>query len=103
MTTRTITARAYGLLCFEPRFTKGGKLFLDVLAIDRVSYVPEPYELRTAITRYPMSYAVDGGTRSCPPPDAGYYDAGVPDPDAGTDGGVDAGFFYVPGCQFTNQ
>jgi len=79
----TITARAYGCYCFEPRFVKGGKFFLTVGAVDRDSYQSANYSVRTAFTSYPQSYPVDGGTMSCPAPTVD---------DAGT---------AVPGCQFT--
>ena len=79
----TITARAYGCYCFEPRFVKGGKFFLTVGAVDRDSYQSANYSVRTAFTSYPQSYPVDGGTMSCP--------AATVD-DAGT---------AVPGCRFT--
>lgn len=91
-----VTARAFGCFCFEPRFMSGGKFFLNVMADDRSRYDPVQYRIRTALTSYPRSYAQggDGGTRLCPPPDAGVA------ADGGTDGGVeDAGF--IPGCQFT--
>lgn len=79
----TVTARAYGCYCFEPRFVKGGKFFLTVGALDRTSYQSANYSVRTAFTSYPQSYGVDGGTMSCPGPSVD---------DAGT---------AVPGCGFT--
>jgi hypothetical protein len=79
---QTVTARAYGCFCFEPRFVRGGKFFVNVSAVDRNTYVPASYQVFTAFTSYPQSYlGSDGGSVSCPP---------VP-----TDGG--------PGCRFTNQ
>lgn len=80
----TITARAYGCYCFEPRFVKGGKFFLTVGALDRNSYETAQYTVRTAFTSYPKSFAVDGGTQSCPAP--------VQDADSGV---------WAPGCAFT--
>ena len=88
----TVTARAYGCFCFEPRLVRGGKLYVNVTGVDRSRYDEVPYAVRMAMTGYPKSYGVDGGTRSCPPPPA---DGGV-----SADGGVaDAG----PGCHFTGQ
>src|SRR5215471_1949764 len=78
---QTVTARAYGCFCFEPRFVRGGKFFLNVSAVDRNTYVPASYQVLTALTSYPQMYSTASGPVSCPP---------VP-----TDGG--------PGCRFTNQ
>lgn len=96
----TVTARAYGCFCFEPRFIQGGKLFLRVGGVDRNSWDETTYTVKTAFTSYPKSFAAqaDGGTRSCPAPVP--VDAGTPD--GGTDGGVmDAGSGYTGGCDFT--
>lgn len=101
----TVLARAFGCFCFEPRFRRGGKFFLNIMADDRASYAPVSYQVKTALTSYPKSYAglSDGGAKSCPapmrpaPPDGG-ADGGT---DAGTGGPVDAG--YLPGCFFTNE
>jgi hypothetical protein len=78
---QTVTARAYGCFCFEPRFVRGGKFFVNVSAVDRNTYVPASYQVLTAFTSYPQMYSTAAGPVSCPP---------IP-----TDGG--------PGCQFTNQ
>src|SRR5262249_7305784 len=78
---QTVTARAYGCFCFEPRFVRGGKFFVNVSAVDRNTYVPASYQVLTAFTSYPQMYSTASGPVSCPP---------VP-----TDGG--------PGCRFTNQ
>jgi hypothetical protein len=84
---QTVLARAYGCFCFEPRFVRGGKFFMNVSAVDRNSYLPARYQVLTAFTSYPQSYPVDGGSISCPP--------------TFPDGGVDGG--WGPGCQFTRQ
>jgi hypothetical protein len=118
----SVTARAYGCFCFEPRFVQGGTFFLKVGAVDRNAYDVASYQVRTAFTAYPKSFAVgnDGGMMSCPvvtdagTPDAGAPDGGDPDggtdggdPDGGTDGGPppDAGPPPPPpargGCEFT--
>lgn len=91
----TVTARAYGCYCFEPRYTKGGKLFVNVTAVDRSRYDEVPYAVRMAITSYPKAYPLpnDAGTKLCPPPTL---------PDAGSDGGTSDGG-YLPGCRFTQQ
>lgn len=81
----TTTAAAYGCFCFEPRFVRGGKLYVEVSAHDRVAHQPVGYTLRTALTSYPQSYPVEGGSMSCPPP---------------LDGGVDGG--PSGGCRFTD-
>ncbi len=85
---QTVLARAYGCFCFEPRFVRGGKFFVNVSAVDRNSYVPAQYHVLTAFTDYPQSYPDGGGGMvSCPVPTA--------------DGGVDGG--WGGGCQFTRQ
>lgn len=77
----TTTARDYGCFCFEPKFVRGGKFFVKVSASDRNTWTRTQYRLTTNINTYPQSYAVDGGTATCPavPPDGG------------------------PGCMFTRQ
>lgn len=81
-----VTARAYGCFCIERGSMQAGKFFLRVVGVDRSSFAPITYRVRTALTDYPKSYAGTGteGTLSCPPPvltDAGsgqpqYYDGG---------------------------
>jgi hypothetical protein len=81
--TETVTARAQGCFCLEPRFIRGGKLYVNVTAADRQRYEDVSYSVRMALTSYPRSYpAADGLLRSCPAP--------APAPDGG----------YLPGCQF---
>lgn len=81
----TVTARAYGCFCVERGSMQAGRFYLRVVGIDRNSYAPIAYRIRTALTDYPKTYAGTGteGTLSCPPPvlaDAGngstYYDGG---------------------------
>ncbi|MHB8875318.1 MAG: cell-cell cohesion protein MtsF, partial [Myxococcaceae bacterium] len=80
----TVTARAFGCFCIEPRFMRGGKLSVKVEAVDRTDFTPLRYTVRTALTAYPQSYGLAaGGTKSCPAP--------VLVSDGGTGGG----------CQFT--
>jgi hypothetical protein len=80
----TVTARAYGCFCFEPRFVAAGKFYMRVVGTDRESYAPTQYRVRTAYTAYPQGYVgADGGFQSCPPPVQN---------DAGT---------WLPGCNFT--
>ncbi|EPX61502.1 putative lipoprotein [Cystobacter fuscus DSM 2262] len=81
--TETVTARAQGCFCLEPRFIRGGKLYVNVTAADRRRYEDVSYSVRMALTSYPQSYlAADGILRSCPAP--------APAPEGG----------YQPGCQF---
>lgn len=80
----TVTARAYGCFCFEPRFVQGGKFYVNVSAVDRNNYIQAPYLISTAFTSYPKTYPVDGGNQSCPAPV------------------LDAGTWY-PGCQFAHE
>jgi len=74
----TVTALAYGCFCFEPRFVKGGKFFVNVTGVDRDRYDDVNYSVRMALTQYPQSYLTpnDGGVKSCPPPVAGGADGG---------------------------
>lgn len=81
----TVTAQANGCFCIEPRFMLGGKMFINVVGIDRQTYDVVPYTIHTAITSYPQAFG-DGGT--CPAPTG--VDAGAPDA-----GG------YAPGCRLT--
>ncbi len=78
----TVTAEPAGCFCFEPRFVRGQRFFVKVGAVDRDSYEPLQYTLRTAYTDYPKSFTLDGGARSCPAP--------VPD-----------GGGFAAGCRFT--
>jgi hypothetical protein len=64
---QTVTARAYGCFCFEPRFVRGGKFFVNVGAVDRNTYTPAAYQVLTAFTSYPQSYQGASGMVSCPP------------------------------------
>ena len=57
-----VTALAWGCFCFENRFVQAGKFFLTVTGVDRTSYAPAPYHVRTAYTAYPKPY--NGGM--CP-------------------------------------
>jgi hypothetical protein len=57
-----VTALAWGCFCFENRFVQAGKFFLTVTGVDRTSYAPAPYHVRTAYTGYPKPY--NGGM--CP-------------------------------------
>ena len=59
-----VTALAWGCFCFEDRFVQAGKFFLTVTGVDRTSYAPAPYRVRTAYTDYPKPY--NGGM--CPVP-----------------------------------
>lgn len=59
-----VTALAWGCFCFESRFVQAGKFFLTVTGVDRTSYAPAPYHVRTAYTGYPKPY--NGGM--CPVP-----------------------------------
>jgi len=98
----TVTARAYGCFCFEPRFIQGGRYYLKVGALDRNSWDLAAYTVRTAFTAYPKSFPVnlpDGGIRACP----AVNDAGTPDAGTLPDGGpADAGPAGPRGgCEFT--
>ncbi len=95
-TEETVTARAFGCFCIEPRFRRGGRFYLDVIADDRSSYAPVQYTLKTAYTSYPRSFdggLSDGGAALCPAPTQ--IDAGTPD------GGPVPPPTYAPGCRFT--
>lgn len=59
-----VTALAWGCFCFEDRFVQAGKFFLTVTGVDRTSYAPARYHVRTAFTDYPKPY--NGGM--CPTP-----------------------------------
>ncbi|MBI3184055.1 MAG: cell-cell cohesion protein MtsF [Myxococcales bacterium] len=63
-TRTTVTALAWGCFCFERRFVKGGRFYINVVAVDRSSYADMPYRIRTAFTSYPKPY--NGGI--CPAP-----------------------------------
>jgi len=81
----TTIARNYGCFCFEPRFIRGGKFFINVSASDRNTWTRTPYTLSTSLNTYPQSYTgADGGMVQCPPP---VFDGGS----------------WGPGCQFTRQ
>jgi len=59
-----VTALAWGCFCIESRFMPAGKFFLTVTGVDRTSYAPAPYHVRTAYSGYPKPY--NGGM--CPTP-----------------------------------
>ncbi len=88
-TSTKVTVRPYACSCLEPRFLRGGSLKVAVSGVDRTDYGQADYTLRTAHSGYPKTYPVDGGTASCPRPDAG------------TD--ADGGTVYTPGCFFSRQ
>lgn len=89
------TVLPYACSCLEPRFVRGGTLRVDVSATERESYARLNYSVRTAYTDYPKTYAVDGGTGTCPAP---RQDGGTPLPDGGT-----TPITWTGGCQFTLQ
>ncbi|XXF79365.1 cell-cell cohesion protein MtsF [Myxococcaceae bacterium GXIMD 01537] len=87
----TVTVLPYACSCLEPRFVKGGKLWVAVTAAERTGYEPVRYTLRTAFTDYPQRYSTDGGAQvECPRPDGGTVE-----PDGGTS--------PVRGCFYTRQ
>jgi hypothetical protein len=88
-TSTKVTVRPYACSCLEPRFLRGGSLKVAVSGVDRTDYGQADYTLRTAHSGYPKTYPVDGGTASCPRPDAG------------TD--ADGETVYTPGCFFSRQ
>ena len=52
--------------CLEPRFVRGGTLTVRVSAIDRLSYAPARYTLRTAYAPWPSSFTAGGAPHACP-------------------------------------
>ena len=65
----TVTLLPFGCGCLEPRFVRGGTMFVTVSAAERMSYAPVPYTLRMAYSAYPKSYLGPGDvSRSCPAP-----------------------------------
>lgn len=84
-----VTVQPYACSCLEPRFVRGGTLQVRVRAEARDDWAPVRYTVRLAQTAYPRTYAVDGGTASCP----------APEPLALADGGT----AYAPGCRFAGQ
>ena len=89
------TVLPYACSCLEPRFIKGGTVRVDVSATERTSYERVNYQVRTAYTAYPKSYAVDGGSQMCPSPQ---QDGGTSLPDGGT-----SPTNWGAGCKFTLQ
>ncbi|MHB1845030.1 MAG: hypothetical protein ACYCWW_09380 [Deltaproteobacteria bacterium] len=73
-TTANISAGAQGCFCFEQRFLQGGKFYLEVVGVDRTSYVDSQYQIRMALAPYPEAYTPDGGTPTSCPVDAGFTD-----------------------------
>ncbi len=73
-TSATVTAGAQGCFCFEQRFLQGGKFYLEVVGVDRTSYVDSQYQIRMALAPYPESYSPDGGAPTSCPVDAGFTD-----------------------------
>jgi hypothetical protein len=85
-----VTVQPYACSCLEPRFLRGGTLKVAVSGVDRLDYGQANYTLRTAHTGYPKSFTTsDGGTATCPRPDAGVA--------------ADGGTFSTPGCVFSRQ
>lgn len=50
----TVTARAQGCFCFEPRFVQAGKFFVKAVAADRTSNAPLNFKLRQSYGSYPQ-------------------------------------------------
>jgi len=64
--------RANECFCVEPRFVKGGVMYLAVTGINRTTYADAPYTVNTAFSSYPQSYTgSDGSTHACPTGDGG--------------------------------
>ena len=57
VTTATSTARPEACFCLEPRFVRGGYARLRVRAVDRRSYAPSRYSIRTSFVSYPRDAA----------------------------------------------
>jgi hypothetical protein len=80
---QTSTVLSTACFCFEPRLIKGGYVNLIVSGVDRDTYDPVNYTVKTSVAPYPQNYVE--GTGACPAPQS------------------DGMGGFKPGCLFTQQ